>query len=699
MLPRLDVQQDIQSSQTLPDREIQLHQGSFSEFIKLLQDLPSQKTHNHKFMDCPYSAVDIQFQTIDPLHPPLPIKFSATYVLEDSLAKLEQIDRQLLEGDSCLSDIEGLTTHLDSTGQEDWQATPIILERWTDASGQDYLMVADGNNRLYWQLVSHPERKFNVVIISKIDKIYQPVYQPVDLDEIKLVEIAPALHERRKFKGPVNIATYQDNRPDFSVFGSQGSRSTDDEKVAYISARTLVEKSTPISFEKTKLIAQIREGFRGFAPPPVETMISPTVEQGLPEITGFRGVKDLSQTLGVATFNITFPPDHTGIFRALVKTAEEYKKTATRATAIIEPGKNFFPITLPPGQLLNGEFSIHPPILRRLTSQMSDLNIGITELHLASSGNPDAPRVVDWDIYSEAGKYYSVTTLRLSDGKDISIVLNRPQLDEQGKTSSGAVVNITTEWGSQVLVFHHRELIGLSQLEFPRMFQFDKQRLIHLLGDEAVSNVQQTGATTLSSTHAIDNSAINFMFCRLKSSGPGHFNTTERYYQQSTECERPILGDPRWIHRQILGGQISDAITVAAITLDQLRSGDLSCSDRFDDHFVVFEQVFDPFHGPRLIMPRLPLSMYDRFSLLSTDLGKSPDVSFSRLFPAKTICDVDSTSSFVQFPIKNLKDLILSGGLDYISLAHLSILLRRSRIWNLNYMKFYLPPPHHSARF
>lgn len=660
--------------------------GTFPELVEILRNLPTQETSNHRFKEHPYYTAEISLETIDPTRPPIPIMFSATYVKEQSLERIEQIDRALLQDNQNISTIEGHIVHYESHGEIDWQITPIIFEEWHDDQGKPFLMVAEGNNRLYWQMVSHPERKFQAVIIKKIDSKYKPVYSPVKLDEIKIVDVPPPISQRRKFSGQVNLATYQNNCPDFFIFGSSGPRSDDDEKITFIAQTPLITPEPPISQEKIELWEKIKRLYDGFAPPPKEAIVLPKVNQGLPEIVNIRGVEDLGGGLGMATFDVIFPPNHPGIFRALTKTKANYTQTATRGTAVINSHDQSFPLDLPTSQLLDGEFTYSPEILAKLNNDLVDLETGLPILTLAKSKNPQAPQIESWEINTDASNYYTVIVLQLSNRKEIPLVLNRPVIGRDGQPCFGTVAQIVTDLGSQIFTFRHRELIGVSLPEELRMFGYDEERFAHLLGRKYLNNLIHLRSTTLGSTHSIDNSPVVFSLFGLRSLEGLRLESLDTLYRGSVENNLPVLSSVRETHRLILGGQISDALTICGITLDQLKSDELQPPPNIEDFAIVMEKVFDPFSGTRLIVPRLPLSLYDRFSSMFTDLGKSTDVTFSRQLPVKTLTGLDNSSSFIQVGLKQLLDEINNGRVDYLSLAHLSVLLRRARIWNLNYL-------------
>jgi len=223
-------------------------------------------------------------------------------------------------------------------------------------------------------------------------------------------------------------------------------------------------------------------------------------------------------------------------------------------------------------------------------------------------------------------------------------------------------------------------MIGLSQIETPRMFGFDKTRLEHELGEDTVSFINLDKKIKLNSCNSIDNSPIDIRLYDIEIQNHKVMDSFDGIYEQTKEVSRPGRLFPREAHNYIVEGKFGDTLTITTITLNQLQHHELYLNPNFRGQSVLFERVFDPLNGPTLIMPRLPLSFADRFSSQHTDLGKSLDVTFSRLLDFKTISSLDG-HNFVPVPVEKLAEMALAGKIDYLSLSHLSVLLRRNNVW------------------
>lgn len=646
--------------------------------INALRLVPTQETsHNLYNFESPYKNAEISKVEIDPKNPPFPLKFSATYALESSLTALNQIDDLVVKNTgNSLSELEDILVIKDKEGEEVYRIGPIIFEKYFDETGNPFLMVAEGNNRLFRNLKYYPEQKFNAIIIEGVEKKYQPTFSPVDISEVVLLSEAPPLNQRRHLLPHVNPATYQDHLPDLSIFGDSGPRSSSAEKILNLSLKPLIPEKLPVNQE---LIDKIRFGFSGYAPPPVESITVPKLEDDLPEVVDFNGVSEICPTLGSADFVIKFSPEVLGNFKAIIKTQEEFENTATIGTALISSAqaKNFSPYNM----AASGEFNISSEIISQINEHSHNLDLGLPKINIATSKNHSAPEVVSHRIWDKNKKYYSVIVLELSNGKEIPIVLNHSKKDENAQDCFGTVILIRDPFGKLVLTNHHREMIGLSQVESPRMFGFDKTRLEHDVGIDTVRLSHLKNSVVIASSNSIDNSPIEFR--QYEINGPDTVSISSIYdiYNQTKEVSIPGRLSSRTSHEYIINGTMGDSLTISAITLNQLRHQELVFNPKFAGQSVLFERVFDPLNGPMLIMPRLPLLFADRFSSQHTDLGKSLDVTFSRLLDFKTITSLEG-HNFVPVPVEKLAEMALSGKIDYLSLSHLSVLLRRKEVWS-----------------
>lgn len=645
--------------------------------LSALKSVPTQETSNHLYsFEYPYENTNITKVEINPKDPPFPLKFSATYVLESSQETINQIDKIITKNTgNSLSELSDILVINDKEGEEVYRIAPIIFEKYYDENNNPYLIVADGNNRLFRNLRYFPEKNFQAIIVEGVKAKYQPTFDPVDLSEVVLLSEAPSINQRRHLHSNVNPATYQDHLPDFSFFGDSGPRSSSAEKILNLSLKALVPEELPINQD---LIDKIRFGFSDYAPPPVESITAPKLEDGLPEVVDFNGVSKICSTLGSADFVIKFSPEVSGNFKAIIKTKAEFENTATIGTAIINPGqaKNFSPYNT----AATGEFNISPELISQINEHSHDLDLGLPKINVATSKNHSAPEVINHRIWDKNKKYYSIIILELSNGKEIPIILNHSKKDEQGQDCFGTSVAIRNAYSNIVLSQHHREMIGLSQVETPRMFGFDKTRLEHELGEDTVSFLKLDKKIKLNSCHSIDNSPIDFRLYDIEYPDHKIMDSFEGIYEQSKEVSRPGRLFPREAHNYIKDGKLGDTLTIATITLNQLQHRELYLNPKFRGQSVLFERVFDPLNGPTLIMPRLSLSFADRFSSQHTDLGKSLDVTFSRLLDFKTISSLEG-HNYVPIPVEKLAEMALSGKIDYLSLSHLSVLLRRNDVW------------------
>jgi len=646
--------------------------------VDVIREIPTQATSNlpESLQEKPYLKAEILVTTITPDYP-VPIYFSSKYVLADTQKFLENEDpTKMRRGFSKARTMFAIVDSSD--GHVSGLIPPIIFEEWEDDQGNPYLLVADGNNRLYHRFSNHPDKSFEVIIVKNIPDRYRPVYDPVNYSEVKVLPKAPPLKERRMFSRNFNPATYQDNRPDFSLFGSQGPRSSLAERIVNSSHRRLIEIADESQINKV-LMEKIRQGFEGYAPPPPDTITAPKLEQRLPQIVDFERVVPICDTLGAAVFDIKYSPETQGKFKAITVTAEEFARHSVRGVTLLPPEadiKFHAPKTLP------GEFRITPDVLTGLNNSIADSNISLPELKLASSSNPFAQEVSGFRIWKENSRFYSVVVLELENGLEVPIVLNRYEKDEQGNDVSGSIFVIDDGAHNRFLTFHFREMIGLNQLETPRMFGFDLARLVNNVGKKIAGGIDIYRKIEIQN-YGLDNSPVTFYLCGTLLPYWEHVaQPVFGLYKQTVEIDTLGKLSSRTIHNHIVSGAISDSITIASLTLSQMVGQELFLSKKYKDHHIVMEKIFDPFLGPRLTLPRLPISLQDPTTYQFTDLGKSINVQYPRSLDWETFNqNISQEACLTSVPLRDLQEMIIGGRIDHTSIAHLSTLLRRQNVW------------------
>lgn len=663
------------------DRQIERYNAA-----QVVRHVPTQETANLlKNQEHPYENAQVTTVIINPQEPPLPIKFSATYVLEPGLRKIEQLDNFLEERTGkTIAQTGDLTIVRDPFGQEQCRVAPIILERWTDENGESFLMVADGNTRLYHYLSKTPPEAFSALIVDGINEKYRPVFKPVDIEDVVVTNTAPPLEKKRRMPELYNPSTYQNNRPDFAIFGSQGPRSTAEEIINNAAIRPIVDQERS---PKDGLNQKIRRGFQGYAPPPHELVTATSVLDGVPEILDFDGITHVSQTLGMANFVVDYGTGESHNFRLLVKSREAYEQTATRGTVVLSPeqANSFLGSTTRPA----GEFVISEEMVSSINQDILGNDIDIPPQHFASTGSENAPRVVGAQIDVQNSRFYTTIVLNLSDGHDVTVVLNRPRKDDRGRLNFGTVTTVRDQDGDTLLGYRFREGIGAGELEAFRMYSHDRAKLIKDFGVKVADTLIPQSSVQIHGGGSIDNTPTTFdsYLTTAPKSVVHEIPEAVRAFVGVAESSPPGRLTPEEVHRFITEGKISDAITVTALTIDQLRHGEIQLNPQFQESFVLMEEIFDPIEGQKLVMPRLPIQLCDRFTAINVDMGKTLDIEF----PSKELSISEFSSRkndmrLVPVPVRDIAQMVQDGKIDYVSLAHMSIQLRRSSIWK------YSPP-------
>jgi len=652
--------------------------------VQVVKQVPTQETVNFQVgQEHPYENAQITLGIINPEEPPLPIKFSATYVLESGLQKIDQLDTFLEERTGkTIAQTEDLTIVRDPFGQEQCRVAPIIFEKWTDENGQPYLLVADGNTRLYHYLSKTPPESFCAIIVEGVAEKYRPVYKPVDVEDVVVTTAAPPLEKKRRMPQKYNPASYQNNRPDFTIFGSQGPRSSAEEMINNSTQRPLVEQT--MGEPKPELADKIKRGFDGYAPPPHEMITVPRASDNVAEVLDFRGITPVCKKFGMANFVTDYGDGVAHDFKLLVKTKEAYEATATRGTLVVDnvTAEKFANSSVP----ITDEFSISPQMQEAVVSEMSQHDVGIPTFQLASSENPSSPRVIEIAVDNQNNAFYSTIILRLSNQKEVPIVLNRPKLDNRGRLNFGTVTLVRDQAGDVLLGYRHREPLGVAQLEAFRMYGFNASRLARDLGQEIVSMLEPVSTNTIAGLASVDNTPTTFDIYKTNasSSATEKIPRTSHTYVDFSESTPPIRMSADQVHQFIAEGRFGDAVTIAALTINQLSNNEIDIDPQFEDSSIIMEEVFNPLSGNQLVVPRLPLNLADRFSPMNVDMGKTLDIEYSsKELTVQQLESVSSEKRLVPLKLSQIKELVLSGKIDYNSLAHLSVLLRRQGVWKL----------------
>ncbi len=600
-------------------------------------------------------------------------KLTQTYLLEHRLNNLTYLAMLAREFGVDMFHLDGVTTLKDDQGQIIAKISPPVFE--VNSQGE-YKLVA-GHQR-YFLAYLLGEDDINIITIRNFDPDHARPYEPVDFNDVKILNSPPPVDRRRTLMAGHSEYDFVD----FTALGEDGKRRSRLELgKPYFPEDPTKGTSKAITKQVNAKLHHLGAG--GFFPSAINHS-----SEGLSRIPEVRDAIPIDDNFFLADIDIEWLNQNKVELISHYQLITETKRRSKTPASLVVLTKDKLVFSENPASLIaDGEISISEQIRAQINDYLGENALSPIASTDNSSLHPNAPQVEGFRFIDSNKKFFQILVVDYTENGEKhsrGYMFNRRETID-GQISEGVAMIPKTVDGKYILVNRYREVFGLISPETSRCFSA-KDYKEKFLNESGISNDPDNIVTTnigqLIETHDFEAGANELVVLQLTEPVTHTSEHTPKSLDGSLEYAKSVEYSNEEMHQLLASGRISCELTAATITLEQLHTGKLILNPELSnpDLNLRLEEYYSAADSKYYLRP----PRTKEHTGVRQGMNKFPNSGCALIWGLTEYSDnqqdLPSGKKYRDIPVSDVVELIRAGALDSSAISHICQVLRHQGV-------------------